>query len=269
MTTVPVPAYGLLQLEEVSVAYEGRVLAVDRVSLEVGAGEVVALVGPNGAGKTTLLRSIAGFVPGERARVCNGRIRLMGDRIDGKRPWQIAKRGVAFVPEREKVFAGLTVADHLHLAGAGRRRSDMWKQALAHFPELEDHLGRQAGLLSGGQRQMLAIAAALCATPRLLLVDEMSQGLSPGIAAGLVKSVAAMREEGMAVLIVEQNARLASQVADRIGVLNHGLLTTIGSPDQPEVQHHLAVAYLGVSSSQPASADRTPGHGTKVSRVRG
>ncbi|MHB8246009.1 MAG: ABC transporter ATP-binding protein [Acidimicrobiales bacterium] len=248
----------LLEIEDIAVTYDGSIHGLERASLEVDAGEVVALVGPNGAGKTTLLRAIAGFLPGEGARIDRGQVRLFGQSLAGKRPWRIAKAGVAFVPERDKVFPGLTVAEHLQLGCRSGGRGDAWKVGLSHFPVLEPHLGRQAGLLSGGQRQMLAIAAALGARPRLLLVDELSQGLSPGIAAELARSVASLKNEGMAVLIVEQNARLASEIADRIGVLEHGILTTIGRADQPEVQRHLDVAYLGVSPSRPAASQTNP-----------
>ncbi len=248
------PGTRLLEIEGLAVTYDGSIHGLEEASLEVEVGEVVALVGPNGAGKTTLLRAIAGFLPGERARLERGQVRLLGQSLVGKRPWHIAKAGVAFVPERDKVFPGLTVAEHLQLGCRTGRRGESWQVGLRYFPELKPHLSRQAGLLSGGQRQMLAIAAALGARPRLLLVDELSQGLSPGVAADLAASVAGLKGEGMAVLMVEQNSRLASGIADRIGVLERGTLTTIGRADQPEVQRRLDAAYLGISSAWLATS---------------
>lgn len=249
----------LLVVEGATVAYHGRAVGVEGLSLSVARREIVALVGPNGAGKTSTLRAIAGFLRREPGRLLTGSITFDGWPIAGRSPSHVARRGIAFVPERGKIFTALTVAEHLRLSAPGRARSALSEAtalALELFPALEPHLHHPAGYLSGGERQMLAMVSALCAKPRMLLIDELSQGLAPGTAAAIGAKLLEIRAAGTAVLLVEQNARLAAQIADRMYVLESGHLAAEGGPGELARTGALAQAYLGIrpAATSPSAA---------------
>ncbi|GAA4331237.1 ABC transporter ATP-binding protein [Pigmentiphaga soli] len=202
-------------------AFHGAAQALFGVDLDLRAGEVLALVGRNGAGKSTLMRAIAGLV---RAR---GSIELDGVQIAGWRADRRARAGIGWVPEDRRVFTQLTVAQNLDVAAAPPRAGlAPWTVARVHalFPELAPLHGRMAGTLSGGEQQMLAIARALTTQPGVILLDEPSEGVAPIVVERLAGAIAALRDEGMAVLLSEQNEALAAPVADRSVSIEDGVV---------------------------------------------
>jgi len=240
-----------LAVRDLSAGYRG-VPVVRELSLEVRPGEVVALLGPNGAGKTTTLETIAGL-----NRPISGAVTLSGENVSGTPAYVLARKGLALVPEGRALFPGLTVREHLRLAGgrgragrAGNRQSDE-EELLEMLPELRKCLGRKAGLLSGGEQQMLAVGRALVTRPRLLLVDEMSLGLAPVIVERLVPILRRAADElGASVLFVEQHVALALEVADRAYVLAHGRIELEGAAAElRERRELLAASYLGETAA--------------------
>ena len=214
----------------------GRAPVVRDLTLAVEPGEVVALLGPNGAGKTTTLLTIAGLLP-----ALGGTVHVLGAPVSARAPERLARRGLGFVTEDRSLFAGLTVREHLHLAVGD------WSNAVTWFPKLGELLGRRAGLLSGGEQQMLALARALVARPRVLLVDEMSLGLAPLVVRDLATTLRNVADElSIAVLLVEQHVSVALAIADRALVLRHGEAVLYAAASelrrQPGV---LRDAYLG------------------------
>jgi ABC-type branched-subunit amino acid transport system ATPase component len=215
----------LLELTDVSVDYRGGAQAVAGVSATVGSGQIVGVVGRNGSGKTSLLRAVAGFLPSELVRV-GGSIVLDGREIARHHPGQTGRAGVVMVLERDKAFPGLTVAEHFRVIPAGK---DEIEKAIAHFPALDALRNRRAGLLSGGERQMLALAMAIARSPRVLLVDEMSLGLAPVVVHSLLSVLGGLRDElGLTVVLVEQDLSLLADVADQIYVLSNGTVARSG-----------------------------------------
>jgi len=235
----------VLELDGLSVAYD-RAPVVRDLTLTVGRGEVVALLGANGAGKTTTLRAISGLL-----KPAGGVIRLDGRDLAGVSPTARARLGLAHVPYDRGIFFGLTVAEHFRLDGTDRPGSTgggaEMDAAFERFPALRALRGRKAGLLSGGEQQMLAIGRAFSRRPRLLMLDEMSLGLAPVIVDRLLPAVReAAASYGTAVLLVEQHVHLALKIADRGYILSHGELAASGTARQLSQDGALlAASYLG------------------------
>ena len=231
----------LLELHDVDAGYD-RVRVVRGLNLTVDDGEVVTMLGPNGAGKTTALRTACGLL-----RPQGGEVVIAGRRLPSNKPCEAARRGVSLVPEARALFYGLTVRENLRLGARGKKASDAYRVALESFPELEALMGRRAGLLSGGEQQMLAMARALAARPRMLIVDEMSLGLAPMIVQRLIGMLRSLADStGVAVLFVEQYVDLALQVSDRAIVLQHGALALEGSAEELRSRRDvIESSYLG------------------------
>jgi branched-chain amino acid transport system ATP-binding protein len=230
-----------LVLEKLSVRY-GAVEAVRGLSLELRSGEIVGLIGPNGAGKSSTLHAIMGAAP-----VAGGDVRLDGTSVVGRRSEDIARRGVALVPEGRRIFGELTVEENLRVglaARRARRNGSSLARAYDTFPVLRESRARQAGLLSGGQQQQLAIARALVADPDLLLLDEPSLGLAPKMVDVVFEALGRIRESGLAVLLVEQRAQRTVAFADRSYVLSNGVLRLTLEPKDAADTDRLVAAYL-------------------------
>jgi branched-chain amino acid transport system ATP-binding protein len=227
-----------LRVSGLEVAY-GGVAAVRGLSLEVTAGEIVGLIGPNGAGKSTTLHAIMGLVP-----VRAGDIALAGRSIRGKSPESIARSGVALVPEGRRLFGELTVRENLELGLAAARGRDELDYVYDLFPVLREFGRRQAGTLSGGQQQQLAIARALVARPSVLLLDEPSLGLAPTVVDLVFSTLEAIRVRGLAILLVEQRAQRTVALADRTHVLANGELRLTLTRDDAADTERMIAAYL-------------------------
>ena len=238
-----VPGVPLLAVENLTIRY-GRVQALEQVSLEVHAGEVVTLIGANGAGKSTTLRSISRIIPIHR-----GRIAFDARDISGARPSDVVRMGIAQVPEGRRMLARQSVVDNLLLGAYTRSdgaeiQADLERQ-FARFPRLAERRHQMAGTLSGGEQQMLAIARALMSRPRLLLLDEPSLGLAPLIVRAIFQIIRNLHAAGVTILLVEQNASLALQIADRAYVLEAGRLTISGPAAALLSDERVQRAYLG------------------------
>lgn len=221
----------LLELEDVQ-AYYGLAHVLQGVTLTVRSRELVALLGRNGAGKTTTVKSIMGLVA-----VRGGQIRCGGRDVVGHATENIAQFGIGYVPEDRRMFPGLTVRENFRLAALGSRAPKAEQQAaerraLEVFPLLERHLDRDASRLSGGQQQMVAVGRALIGGTKLLLVDEVTQGLAPNIAYDMGRTLRRVADEGHGVLLVEQNAQMALEIADRVYVVDQGVIVHSGDAEQ-------------------------------------
>jgi branched-chain amino acid transport system ATP-binding protein len=234
----------LLEARNLHIGY-GDAPAVWDVSLDVAAGEIVAVIGPNGAGKTTLINAIAGLL-----RCRQGELRFDGVDMTSVRAHDYCSHGIALVPEGRRLFAKMSVEENLELgcylpaARAGRDQS--LERVYGLFPILRDKRAQLAGELSGGQQQMVAIGRALMARPRIVLFDEPSLGLAPTIVDDMFEIIARVRDEGAAVLLVEQNVLKALGIADRAYVLEQGRIVSAGLPDELLKQPLIREAYLGV-----------------------
>lgn len=215
-----------LEIEDLRVAYQGAEV-IHGVSLSASTSEIVAIVGENGAGKSTVLRAITGFGRSETGRITGGSIRFRRQDVTRANARRTAKLGLTLVPEREKVFARLTVEENLHVPPGKSSVHERFEDAVALFPRLGEVRRKKAGYLSGGERQMLAIALALAAQPRMLLVDELSLGLAPKMTEDLLAIIRQLRtERALSFIVVEERLSLAKAVADRIYVMQDGLLDT-------------------------------------------
>lgn len=233
----------LLEVEDLRVHY-GRAEALKGISLAVGEGAIVALIGANGAGKTTTLRTISGLV-----RPSAGRIVYRGQRIDGKRAHEIVKLGIAHLPERRMVFAPMTVLDNIKMGGylnRDRRKlaADI-ERMYQHFPVLKERQKQLAGSLSGGEQQMVAVARALMAGPDLLLMDEPSLGLAPLMVAEVARIIQEINASGISIILVEQNARMALNLAGKAYILEVGQITLEGDACDLLDDDRVQQAYLG------------------------
>jgi branched-chain amino acid transport system ATP-binding protein len=209
----------MLQLREITGAY-GPVKAVNGVSLSIAAGEILGLMGRNGAGKTTLLKTIMGLVPKR-----SGSLRLESEEIIGLPAHAIPRRGIAYVPQGRRLFAELTVAENLRMGLLVKNAPQQEAEAVLDlFPQLRERLTQQAGTLSGGEQQMLAVARALCAKPKVLLLDEPSEGLIPAVTHRILDTVADLRRSGVAILLVEQQVKSALRICDRIALIENGVI---------------------------------------------
>ena len=213
------------------------------LSLSVAEGEVVALLGRNGAGKTTTLRSIAGLTPPKM-----GEILYKGSDIAGLDAHKVSRMGIAMVPETRDIFSYLSVKENLSIA---ERRSSRWQKAsvLDRFPGLKQRLNHKGRELSGGEQEMLAIARALMTGPDLLLLDEPSQGLAPMVVNAVMDTIRELKQQRVSMLLVEQNAEMALQLADRVYVIDHGTVVFEGTPAQLRADAQVTATYLGVGGA--------------------
>ena len=234
----------LLEVSSLTTTYQGLV-AVHDVSIDVAQGEIVVVAGANGAGKSTLLKSIAGM---ERPR--SGKVTFAGERIDGLAAHLVTKRGIAFVPENRRLFPRLSVADNLRL-GSYLFRGEADREApservFALFPRLRERLEQRAETLSGGEQQMLAIGRALMTRPKLLMLDEPSQGIAPKLVDEIFEAILATRSAGVTVLLVEQRLLESLEIADRGFILQTGKVILSGPANELRDNAEVRMAYLGM-----------------------
>ena len=232
-----------LSLSGVDALY-GESHVLHGVSFSLNLGRVLALLGRNGAGKTTCMSAIIGFLPPRR-----GEVRLFGEPVGGLSPETISRKGVGFVPQGRRIFSTLTVRENLAVSRqkrAGAATPWTLERVIELFPRLRDRLQQLAGSLSGGEQQMLAIGRALMGNPRVLLMDEPSEGLAPLIVAEVGRTIARLKEEGQSILLVEQNIKLALDLADEVVILNTGRVAFSGGVDRVRKDHALITQHLGV-----------------------
>src|SRR5512135_3153150 len=235
----------LLALERLALAY-GGIQAVKGIDLTVGAGELVCLIGANGAGKTTTLKGICGLLPPR-----SGAIHYAGENIAGRRSFELVRRGLVMVPEGRGMFGALTIEENLAMGAYIRDdraaiREDI-ERVFTLFPRLKERRSQTAGTLSGGEQQMLAIGRALMSRPKLLLLDEPSMGLAPLMVDSIFNTIKQLHEEGTTILLVEQNARMALQVANRGYVIQTGEVILSDTAERLREDPSVQRAYLGIS----------------------
>jgi branched-chain amino acid transport system ATP-binding protein len=242
-TANPNPAAPLLALDKLAVSY-GGIKAVKGIDLHVGRGELVCLIGANGAGKTTTLKGICGLQP-----VSAGAVRYDGEDVTGRPAFELVRRGLAMVPEGRGVFGALTIEENLAMGAYVRTDragiADDTERVFALFPRLKERRRQTAGTLSGGEQQMLAMGRSLMSRPRLLLLDEPSMGLAPLMVQKVFETVHAVSKEGVTILLIEQNAKLALEVSHRGYVMESGEITLAGGAKQLLVDPAVRAAYLG------------------------
>jgi branched-chain amino acid transport system ATP-binding protein len=234
----------MLNVKDLDVFY-GEFQAIDNVTLKIEKGQTVIVVGPNGAGKSTLLRTIAGLLPPRR-----GTISFEGQRIDRMEAHKVVETGISLVPEGGRVFPHLSVLDNLKVGSynqAARAKAQQWmKRIFELFPVLSNRKSQRAGSLSGGERQMLAIARSLMSQPRLIMLDEPSLGLAPLVVDMVFEFILTMKQEGYTVLLVEQNANKALKVADYAYLIESGKLVFEGRSEDFDKNPYIKTAYLGI-----------------------
>jgi branched-chain amino acid transport system ATP-binding protein len=241
----------ILEVENLHVCY-GKVEALHGANLRVQAGKIVTVIGPNGAGKSTMLNAIMGCLPGR------GEVKFMGQSMTGVEVEQRVAKGMNLVPEKRELFSSMSVADNLLLGSYRRYRRrdpdymDQMDYVLQLFPRLKERHNQEAGTLSGGERQMLAVGRALMAKPRLLMLDEPSLGLAPLIVKDIFHIIDRLRETGVATLLIEQNARAALQVADYGYVLETGEIALEGPADELATNPQVIETYLGLAKKKAA-----------------
>jgi branched-chain amino acid transport system ATP-binding protein len=236
----------MLEVGNLSVAY-GKVEAVRGVSLAIGPGSIVTVIGANGAGKTTLLNALMGMLPSR------GHVAFDGAPLDGYAIEERVALGLALVPERRELFGSMSVADNLLLGGFRRpsaERAEALGQVYTRFPRLQERRAQLAGTLSGGERQMLAMGRALMGRPRLLMLDEPSLGLAPLIVRDIFEIIVGLKETGVSILLVEQNARAALQVADHAYVMELGEITAEAPASQLAADPRVVESYLGLGGAE-------------------
>ncbi|MEZ5175587.1 MAG: ABC transporter ATP-binding protein [Acidimicrobiia bacterium] len=235
-------------MRDLTVSY-GRIQAVHGISIDVPEGAVVSLLGPNGAGKTTTLRGIAGL-----QKPITGNVALLGNDITGRSGHSVARQGISLVPEGRRVFPSLTVLDNLRVGATPRlarpwRSPDSLADVFSLFPELSDLTNMPAGLLSGGEQQMLAIGRGLMAQPRLLALDEPSMGLAPQLVERIYSSLEETKRLGTSILLAEQNTHLALELCDWVYVLDTGNIAASGPVNEMRRSSQVAAFYLGTEGS--------------------
>jgi branched-chain amino acid transport system ATP-binding protein len=245
---------GLLEVQEITVRYGGAVLALDDVSLDVGAGEAVALLGANGAGKTTLLRAVGGLLA-YHGGALRGDIRFDGRSTRRADPSRLVAAGIAQTLEGRRVFADLTVGENLRLGGFAARERQLRGEIFELFPILRERIDQRAGLLSGGQQQMLAIGRALMARPRLLLLDEPSLGLAPIVVGEIGAALRAIADAGTAILLADQSTTLALHVTSRAHLLESGRLRAGGPTAELLLEDEVRASYLGTARGHELVAE--------------
>jgi branched-chain amino acid transport system ATP-binding protein len=225
--------------------YHGKVQALWDVSLRIEKAEIVALVGANGAGKTTLLNTISGLLC-----PASGCVRFLGDRIDGLTPHAIAELGIAHIPEGRRLFPVMSVHENLEMGAypyqAWKKKEETLEQVYAVFPRLKERAGQLARTLSGGEQQMLAMGRGMMSRPKLCMIDEPSSGLAPKLVLEVFKIVKSLREQGITVLLIEQNVQHTLEIADRAYVLENGRIVSEGKSRELLKNDHIKKAYLGL-----------------------
>jgi len=233
----------LLEIENLAVHYD-KAIAIENVSLNLDDGEIVSIVGANGAGKTTVIRAISGL-----KKPTSGEIWFQGKRIDGMPAYDIVKRGISQIPAGRQIFPTMSVLDNLKVGSYLRKDQDGIKKDLEgiyqHFPILKERQDQMGGQLSGGQQQMLAVARALMAAPKLLLMDEPSMGLSPILVAEVGKIIRDINQQGISILLVEQNSRMALKLAERAYILELGKIALKGNCEDLINNDEVKRYYLG------------------------
>jgi len=233
----------LLELNDVEVDY-GKVRALKGISITVAEGEMVSIVGANGAGKTTTLKTICGLL-----KPSAGEVVFDGRRIDGRPTEEIIRRGVAFCMEGRRLFPFMSVLENLHMGAYSRRDREVKAEldrVFELFPDLKDRQKQAAGTLSGGQQQMVTIGRSLMSRPKLLMLDEPSLGLAPLVVSQVARTIQELNKQGLTVLLVEQNARMALRISDRAYALEVGEVTVEGASDELSKSDYVRRAYMGV-----------------------
>jgi branched-chain amino acid transport system ATP-binding protein len=245
----------MLEVSKLEVVYHRVSTAVQGVSFKVEKEGIFAIIGSNGAGKTTTLRAISGFLGIDNAMITDGLIQFKGERINGLLPHQITRKGIVLVPERNKVFETLSTHENLAILSPGDKDAkSAFNRIYEYFPALTPRRKTLAGLLSGGERQMLAMGQAIICSPQLLLIDELSQGLAPMIIKTLIESLLMMKRDlGLTIVAVEQNAAVALDIADYAVVMENGRIVFDGTPEKLSQHGDVKEFYLGVKDDDEIS----------------